>query len=560
MVIEVSSSIVQKKEVKMKKIFLFCLLIVVSFMLFACGEAVPVKEIEDAKTAVEKAKSVEAQFYAEPEYKEAEKNLDAANELVTQKKNKEAKEKAIVSKEKAIFAYNIAITNRAIAIYTECSNLLVEIDEYYGNKVEPENYEECKNQFLNIGADLEAGKFDDVYENSKNLKLKLEEFLERLKDLYGEISTYIDEVEDRLDELSENKDVKDYAQAILEQAYEKIKEAKNALENGDYEVAREKAKEADDLCNKIEETVALKKKPEKVEEEVKEKAEKPAKDIQKDMDDALEAIKRAKEKQELLKQRKKILFKKINCNQFAIRQVPVFYLANEINLEDESVATGTTEGNLDAEVSKTEDVEASDNEVIADDMGEQEKSLAKEEEPSEEQVFGESEHEEEVDVSEETQEEELSTEVAGEEIEEGAVGEAETSFQEEIKLKDEDITEEMVNKYISIAEELYNKGEYSKSLAYASEAIRMADILLEREYTKYYRVRRGDCLWNIAKFFYKRPLLWPIIYKANKDKIKHPDLIYPNQIFKIPPAPRDVDDSKLYNKMVKEIKYKPLFR
>ncbi len=46
----------------------------------------------------------------------------------------------------------------------------------------------------------------------------------------------------------------------------------------------------------------------------------------------------------------------------------------------------------------------------------------------------------------------------------------------------------------------------------------------------------GDCLWKIAGFtwIYNDPLQWPKIYKANKDKIKDPDLIYPGQILSIP--------------------------
>ena len=46
----------------------------------------------------------------------------------------------------------------------------------------------------------------------------------------------------------------------------------------------------------------------------------------------------------------------------------------------------------------------------------------------------------------------------------------------------------------------------------------------------------GDCLWKIAGFYwiYNDPLQWPRIYKANKDKIKDPDLIYPWQVLTIP--------------------------
>lgn len=51
-----------------------------------------------------------------------------------------------------------------------------------------------------------------------------------------------------------------------------------------------------------------------------------------------------------------------------------------------------------------------------------------------------------------------------------------------------------------------------------------------------YTVVKGDCLWNIAKKkeFYGNGFAWPNIYKANRDKIKNPDLIYPKQVFKIP--------------------------
>ncbi|GAU08787.1 LysM peptidoglycan-binding domain-containing protein [Desulfoplanes formicivorans] len=51
-----------------------------------------------------------------------------------------------------------------------------------------------------------------------------------------------------------------------------------------------------------------------------------------------------------------------------------------------------------------------------------------------------------------------------------------------------------------------------------------------------YQVAKGDCLWWIAEFkqIYNDPFMWPLIYKANRDKINNPDLIYPNQIFSIP--------------------------
>jgi nucleoid-associated protein YgaU len=48
--------------------------------------------------------------------------------------------------------------------------------------------------------------------------------------------------------------------------------------------------------------------------------------------------------------------------------------------------------------------------------------------------------------------------------------------------------------------------------------------------------RDRDCLWNIAKKrnIYGDPWKWKRIYKANSDKIKDPDLIYPGQKLIIP--------------------------
>lgn len=51
---------------------------------------------------------------------------------------------------------------------------------------------------------------------------------------------------------------------------------------------------------------------------------------------------------------------------------------------------------------------------------------------------------------------------------------------------------------------------------------------------KTYKVQKGDCLWNIAKKFYGDGSKYTKIAEANKDKIKSPNLIYPDQILVIP--------------------------
>jgi len=50
-----------------------------------------------------------------------------------------------------------------------------------------------------------------------------------------------------------------------------------------------------------------------------------------------------------------------------------------------------------------------------------------------------------------------------------------------------------------------------------------------------YEVVGGDNLWNISAkdSIYANPYQWPLIYKANRDKIKDADLIHPGQVFDI---------------------------
>ncbi len=50
-----------------------------------------------------------------------------------------------------------------------------------------------------------------------------------------------------------------------------------------------------------------------------------------------------------------------------------------------------------------------------------------------------------------------------------------------------------------------------------------------------YTVSGGDSLWTISgqSEVYGDPYQWPLIYKANRDKIRDADLIYPGQVFDI---------------------------
>ncbi len=73
-----------------------------------------------------------------------------------------------------------------------------------------------------------------------------------------------------------------------------------------------------------------------------------------------------------------------------------------------------------------------------------------------------------------------------------------------------------------------------------------------------YTVVRGDCLWNIAKKkdHYGNAFAWPVIYKANRDKIKNPDLIYPQQVLQVPPLSEE--EKGKYEKLRRNYKPAPV--
>lgn len=116
-----------------------------------------------------------------------------------------------------------------------------------------------------------------------------------------------------------------------------------------------------------------------------------------------------------------------------------------------------------------------------------------------------------------------------------------------------------MEEYLSAAEEAlsaanseHNEENYEESIRESNEAIRLTQIIAElaggevasRDANegdwKSYTVKKtvpAESLWRIAgkKDIYGNSWLWKRIYEANKDIIKNPNLIYPNQKLSIPP-------------------------
>jgi nucleoid-associated protein YgaU len=49
-------------------------------------------------------------------------------------------------------------------------------------------------------------------------------------------------------------------------------------------------------------------------------------------------------------------------------------------------------------------------------------------------------------------------------------------------------------------------------------------------------VQPGNTLWHIARRTYGEGIAYTTIYAANRNQIRDPDLIYPGQVFRLPPV------------------------
>lgn len=119
-------------------------------------------------------------------------------------------------------------------------------------------------------------------------------------------------------------------------------------------------------------------------------------------------------------------------------------------------------------------------------------------------------------------------------------------------------------KILKKAEAAAAKGDEDAAVKLANDARSQAEMAVKQYYLEQgmdrsipsadgsmasYNVIKGDSLWGIAgkEQTYSNPYQWPLIYKANSDKIKDADLIFPGQEFDINTSPSDAEVSAAVN-------------
>jgi len=119
-------------------------------------------------------------------------------------------------------------------------------------------------------------------------------------------------------------------------------------------------------------------------------------------------------------------------------------------------------------------------------------------------------------------------------------------------------------KFIKKAEKAAKGGNEGKAVKLANKARSQAEMAVKQYYYEQgieralpsmedtgmaYSVIKGDSLWGIAgkDGVYGNPYQWPLIYKANSDKIQDADLIFPGQEFDINTSASDEEASAAVN-------------
>jgi nucleoid-associated protein YgaU len=106
-----------------------------------------------------------------------------------------------------------------------------------------------------------------------------------------------------------------------------------------------------------------------------------------------------------------------------------------------------------------------------------------------------------------------------------------------------------------LAEAALAKAQAAEAAAKQEEVTRQTGVIQQasqlsdggaapRPYPTEHVVIRGESLWWIAEYkqIYDDPFKWPLIFRANREKIKDPDLIFPDQVFAITREPELTDE------------------
>lgn len=236
----------------MKKYLVLLSCLLMAGMLASCGAGVPTKEMEDAKTAIERAKSVDAPVFAAQDYMDAESDFQLATNFIISNQNKEAKDKADSSKVKADKSYEVAREKRVDDLYQKCASYLDTAEKNFAEKLMPERYQAAKTGFNEFKDIYDKKDLDAAYISGTNLKPTLESVANDSSAQVEKAKNAIALAQDRYDVAASKDIVKEYALDDLKKALPLLQEARDKYNAVELDASVEKANQALDMVNAAE--------------------------------------------------------------------------------------------------------------------------------------------------------------------------------------------------------------------------------------------------------------------------------------------------------------------
>ena len=461
------------------------LLLLLAFVFVSgCAEKIPVKEMALAKLEISRALSVGAKKYAPQEIGDAEKKLLESHDFVKQDALDKSKNSAIASRDKAIEAYNKSLP-------------------------------------------LLAKDTLDIAKQS----------LEQSEEVYAEV----------------------LAGSEYKQAKESYKEAVGLYEQKNYYACYEKSLEADKLAKEAR-NVALGKKDilNKAIAEVKATLQEAEK---------YNASTYAKDKVQVAKENLQVAEDSANSSQIK-KGFTAVEIAGSNADEAYLIALKETAG-LKIEKAEKLYTEAQTSESSAN--AKDELKGAKEALDQAKSLFQDSKYKESISLSDESvrlsylamnsMKDSAKDKIAGAELVFTQAKESAGAAIAAVQLKG-------AKDALDRSKTQYNESKYKEAIASAAESERLSNIVINTKgkgdkgigaaltgavvlspedyfiYKVRYMPEKRDCLWRIAGRYYSNPFLWTNIYKANTDKIRNPNLIWPNMLLKVPKLKKDSDKDK----------------
>jgi nucleoid-associated protein YgaU len=526
-----------------KKCFSFSLMLLALGMIASCGPDAT-KAVGDAKSALERARQVEAPVYSTDEFNSASSLYDMASQFLEGKKNDDAYKKAVESKDQSEKSYTNAVVRRADAVYKKDTDLLAQANSQFADKIVPDRIKDARTDYDALTRIYQAKDLDGTYTNGTNLVKKLTDIVDFTSREIERVKGVIATVQDHADTASKNPDVVQYASDDLKRANGLLDDARSMLAKGDLDLATNKAAEADSAVTDLLGKADAEKSKDAV-AAVREKYENASKQdiiVKYAADDLAKALPLIDDARQALDKGDWALARD------KARDASLMIDAALAKAEDAFQKAQAAQQTNTIDLDRQREIEAQKKKAF--EYIEEAKKRLEELRNRKKTGFLEPLHQEYAYVlpgmfhlsdnagrdSGDTNNQAVATNSVTTNTP-AIVTNASTNL---VPVLPGEENEAMVEKYIRMAEDSYASEEYLDAIDYAREAIRLADVLLAEQefktYTVQLRPEDRDCLWKIAGYMYdKRYWLWPLIWRANKFQIQDPDLIYPGQEFKVPP-------------------------